>query len=80
VIDETMVRDGQGWVMFVKNETEIRRRRNIFSSSKLLHLTTVERAEHATAPAGTWVGRPTRSRSMVCGRCISTNTAIKNTA
>jgi len=23
--DETMVRDGQGWVMFVKNETEIRR-------------------------------------------------------
>ncbi|MDI1319127.1 MAG: glycoside hydrolase family 43 protein [bacterium] len=60
VIDETMVRQGAGWVMFVKNETEIpAAAKNIFMTHALSPDGPWDPPGAPISPAGVWVEGPT---------------------
>jgi len=60
VIDETMVRDGDSWVMFVKNETEIpAAAKNIFLVRSRSPEGPWSRPGPPISPAGVWVEGPT---------------------
>ena len=60
VIDETMVRDGDGWVMFVKNETEIpAAAKNIFITRAPSPDGPWSVPSAPISPAGVWVEGPT---------------------
>ena len=60
VIDETMVRDGKDWVMFVKNETEIPRAAKFIFTAKAPSPDGPWSAPSAPLPlAGVWVEGPT---------------------